>query len=749
MYSVVLVVRTALLLMQVVCDSALHAQTFRPLRVSNERDTALSRLHTLMSLAVSKSFREELSHPPASPATGPFAVPSRELLHALALSFALAKAGATSADYKKEVSKLLRRELELIAATPAAPFSLATATSTMQALAYSGSSSSDAQSARRLTADRCRSSVAASLCALAQHKTEVPVLTTWDWARFYVPEMGLFRGAYAALRAPAPLLHMHGLHVRIAGGRQASQYSLPRPVQEVIHVSESRGRAHVSRPWRVYAAWGSRDPVDTLVLLLHSFFVAHLRQTGLSNHPASLDPCAFSAKYQAVFDDEDKRFVQRIYSAFHALGTGNEGATFTCFPDKLLLADCISHKVGLFTAPVAFVSNQEQQTTSESHWDELAFSTSSINSVKKCHFDVKELMQLLRRLSFDQPTLRDRLFSSAHMVPAIRNRSDAQATLSAMRKQLTEEVPAGSDFGHVCTWLASKIGSQPTINYLILLRVAALEDAAHMCTWLKRVPDSVVRIHACLSNPTLRRYTRSKHSGVQHLPEHSCNKQVAQALQAALTKVPDGAAASLVKGVRKIVQIAQTVEAMKELQCAPEQARRAVRQMRDMKSLADICAPVPADNIPIEWQLHQIAGRVCHRARLSDSQYITINKILDSEMAKAGLVRGQRDKLVDGGDACQGVYGGDAWQGGGGAWELLQDVKELFMKAGCGAAVQGCRVTAAVAELSSLPTSHSNSKGGQGCLPEGLQQHCNNVLTTGHGRPSEMHVRSPLHTPCL
>jgi hypothetical protein len=712
---------------QVVRDAAKYMQNVRSMGVTHVRDATMSKLQTLMNVAACSSLREKLG---SSPVPAPRAAPSRDMLHAVALSFALAEAGTTSADYVQLVAKLMHRELQTIPPTPGAPFSVASCATVMQALAYSGSANRAAKLARHSVVELCSSSLPPALRALQQpHSREVPTFTIWDWARYFVPKLGLLQGTYAALKAPAPVLHMQGLHVELENGRNSSQFSLPRPVQAVLPAAEAPS-ASVS--WREYAAWGHREPVDTLVLLLHSFLVAHLRQSGLSNDPASLDPALFSQKYLASFDDEDKRFVRSIYSALHVLDHTSDRPTLTRFPGKLLLADRISQKVGLVGGPDMAVSDPRGDRAAD--WRDLRIQTRILTGAATSHReDFRNTLRVLQRLSPHQPPLLERLFSSRYMVRAVRRTSHADGDLPAMRKRLLGDVAVGGTDTQVCRWLMRHTRNIPGDQLLEILRVAVVEDAVHLCTWLRSVPEPVIMLASCCHRAVPSEHRDILQAAVSQLPSDAGNEQVAVALQNAVLAAPMKDSTPLAAGVYKLAMLAHILEPLKEIQAIPMLASEVLKQMRHLKTFRDIMLYIrPADAASV--QLQHVAERVCHKVTLTGSQYNAMMNILDRAMHRAG--RSPRDKLTH----KKAVHVGTPPHAHSNAWDLVRDVKELFLKAGTGEVVQGCRVTAELADQSAEAAA---SPQGRLHLPERLLQTCNSSLSKAQGRSSEMQARPP------
>ena len=748
--------------MQVVQDAAFHSRVFWQMRVSTERDTALGKLQELMSVAACTSLHRVTQSPPIATPAAPRA-PSKAMLQGLALSFALADAGVTSKEYKQALCKLLCNEMQLLAAAPVSQLSVAAATCVMQALAFSGSTSESAKYARRVATSMAASSVPAALSALAQqHSLPVPVLTAWDWARYYVPRMELIHGLDAAFRAPAPLLHMHGLHVRAETERLMSQFSSPPPIQAIVHADEPAQRGRNNLPWRVYACWGPRNPADTLVLLLHSFLVAHLRQTGLIKAPAALapagcrekyqasfdaeearlvhTPAAFKEKYQASFAAEDARLVHSVLSALHALE--EKQAISTSFPGQLLLAECICRKVGLASAPPPAPS----QRNIAAAWATLVLpkTCTSVFSKDGPENDAGRMLLGLQRVSPDQPSLRTRLLAGTHALHSVRNRLNAHASCKALRTKLTSELPEDAHDAQVCGWLANELRGWPAGERDTVLSVALLEDASNHCAWLSRLPHGVVALRSCFSNPEV---DKSIHSSgvpesvaalVESLPQHSSNEQVAKGLQRLVLGAPALETFHVSKLVLNLVRLAGAVEAMHLLQSAPRQACSAVDQMRDVSALADMRGYIRPGEASSAVLLQQFEVRLRCTIMMTSVQHLKLGPILHSALADAGLDLDLRQRRMQWGEpANEKASRGSASQPS----RLLQQLVELWMKAGSGESLAGCRVSAELARQNCEAISEPSKKG---YLPERLQQECQRTLDKGHGSPSEMQARSPI-----
>jgi hypothetical protein len=733
---------------QVVRDAAALTKLCWQMRFSAERDAALISLHTLMNLAACNSLRDKLTKS-NTPATGLHAVRSANLQHCMALSFAFAEAGATSVEFVELLTQLIARDLAATAEVPGAPFSVATATNVMQALAYSGSTSIEACSTRRLAAELCSGSLSPALSAFSQqYREELPVFTSWDWARFYVPKFGLFRGVDAALSAPAPLLHMHGLHVQLEDDRSMSQFALSSSIQRILPGSKACNKTH---DWRVYASWGQRDPLDTLVLLLHSFLVAHLKQSRLSSDPCFLDAALFSSRYLPAFNDADKLFVQQVYAAIHALGKGQEGqeghaSMRTRFPAKLLLADSISRKVGIVVGSAISLEDckpsRDVRKSRVSDWDQLPFQRSAINSLLRHHpRKVQVLMKALQRVSVDQPSLRERLFSSTHELPAVRDSPRLHANISALRNQLEEELLEGSNDSQVCEWLVFTLRQQPDDLNSELLQLAAMEDAVHMCCWLKKVPESVMKIRACYGQMEIIRHREVLHKAVRHLPDLASNEQVAQALHDAVMRSHGAELVALITCVRTFVMLAQLFDPINQLSRDTQRARGAVEELQRVRSMVAAVRHVHSDKASGSLQLQRIKERIRDKVPFSILQYYLMKGVLDRAMlgiSDTAKYNSLLHKLThertphDGSGERRGSGSSAAAPPG---WTFLQDVGELLSKAGSGKAVQHCRVTAELAKQSS----HSVAPCDQG-LPTKLQQNCHSMLSKVHGAPSEMQV---------
>lgn len=693
-------------------DAVSLASMMRRLRTSDWQEMMLSKLQALMVNAACKSLDEHRYQAVVPGASGSLPVPSRSLYHGLRLSVTLAEAGTTSAEYVEAVSKLLRKEVEQLAAAPGTPVSLAMVTSIMQALAHSGSSSRDAQCARVMTAAACDAAIFTGLCNIRQqHRSQLPTLTVWDWTRFYAPVMGLLRGAYAAMHYPAPLLHMQGLNVQHKGDRVMSQFSLPGAIDKVLPATSHRVPGV---PWRTFAAVGQRDPVDTLVLLLHSFLVSHFSQTGLGKSLASLDPESFRQQYKSAFSTSDVHFMRQVYAGLHALSS--MGNARTVYPQKLMLADCISRTLGILQGRAGHL---DKDLLSESHleWENQILTRNTHRALRRRHEGrVLDQLKLLGRVSMSMPSLRQRLFSSSTAVAATKTDPVLHTAIQDVREKLLEEFDENTNDNETCRWLALKLSTAgPTVLIFQMLRTALLADSDHLCARLKRVPDSVVSIFRCLSNPQLREHRTLLDGALKHIPDTACNRDVAQALHDAALKAPVHQFVEVMNCIQIVSLLVNTLEAIHELHAQPAHAAEAIAKMRKVTCLYDTMRTVG------DTDVEQLKDRVCQTIPASTMISAALLRILgpyrpEKEPQHVGAIQ-------------QAVEEPQGW---------VEDVREVLMKAGSGEAVKGCRVTAELAAQSSLS---SDVKIDHEHLPDDLEKYCARTLYKVQGRPSELQVR--------